>query len=355
MTKKKVFIVGWYGTETVGDKAILGGIVSELQNTNQHFHIIVSSLYPFVTKRTLEELQIKAEVVSPFSLKFLYNAITSTEVIMGGGPLMDLEVLSIPLWAFLISKIFLKKRIIWGCGLGPLTKPKYIGAVTLLLNFATEVKLRDSQSVSWAKKLTGREDIKLTGDPARDYVNFRRRSLSQEKRVSSEKKAILACYLRDWPRDYANHLSTNEYLTIKENFERNLAYQIIKISKTLNISPVFYSMQSFVVGNDDRVFNRYFISTWLNDIETKYEISPSSVDSVIKSMLEAKFCISMRFHSVLFANELRANFFAIDYTNGGKIYGYLQDQNVLHRCIKLSDIALGQTGKIEILLKDVLL
>ena len=172
------FIVGWYGTETVGDKAILGGILSHYQNLP--VKLIVASLYPFVTLQTLKELGVQADVVNTHSWQFIKYSAVSDEVIMGGGPLMDLEQLSIPLLAFSIAKGFHRKRIVWGCGLGPLTQSKYLDAVKKILALATDVKLRDRDSVVWAQDLTGRKDIVLIDDPAKEYVLSRQIFLNQD-------------------------------------------------------------------------------------------------------------------------------------------------------------------------------
>ena len=55
--RKKAFIVGWYGTETVGDKAILAGIILDLKKKHGNgIQIIVGSLFPYITNHTLLEL-----------------------------------------------------------------------------------------------------------------------------------------------------------------------------------------------------------------------------------------------------------------------------------------------------------
>jgi polysaccharide pyruvyl transferase WcaK-like protein len=56
-------------------------------------------------------------------------------------------------------------------------------------------------------------------------------------------------------------------------------------------------------------------------------------------MQQASYCLCMRFHSVLFAHTLGANFLAIDYTGGGKIKGFLSDHGALQRMVGLQELA----------------
>lgn len=349
MSIKRVFIVGWYGTETVGDKAILGGILSNYECSP--VKIIIASLYPFVTRQTLREIGIKADVVPTHSLLFVKYSAISDEVIMGGGPLMDLEELSVPLLAFSIAKRFHRKRIVWGCGLGPLTQSKYLEATKRILLLASEIKLRDSASVNWAQKLTSRTDIVVIDDPAKEYVLSRRLVLSRNIKPSSD---ILACFLRNWPRQYAAAYALEEYVQTKNKFESNLAERLVAACREYNLKPVFYAMHSFVVGNDDREFNRNFISNYLSDLNVDYEAKPVSVDEIIDAMLGAKFSICMRFHSVLFAHTLRIKFLAIDYTSGGKIKGFLADNNSLHRRVAIQDLANGLFDSWNFIIKKAL-
>ena len=62
--KHVVFIVGWYGTETTGDKAILGGIIIDYQKKYKNLDFVIASLEPFITEQTLKELS---------SVKIVYN------------------------------------------------------------------------------------------------------------------------------------------------------------------------------------------------------------------------------------------------------------------------------------------
>lgn len=51
----EITIIGWYGTETIGDRAILAGIISLLSKSISNLSIRLGSLYPFYSERTLYE------------------------------------------------------------------------------------------------------------------------------------------------------------------------------------------------------------------------------------------------------------------------------------------------------------
>ena len=336
---RKILITGWYGTETVGDKAILGGIIDHYRRRYPDAEFTVSSLYPLITQRTLSELDVNAKIVPVYSPRFLKAAWSSDEVVMGGGPLMDLQELGIILAAFAVAAANGKRRVVYGCGVGPLQDVFCIDAAKRILTLADEITLRDQASVAYAAELSGRRDIRCVGDPAANYVRSRRSALSQP-----EQRPVLACFLREWPAGYRGSRSVEEYNQLKDRFERNLGNQIRRVCEAKGLRPALYSMHCFFEGCDDRRYNSRFARQHLQGLDPLVELRPSSVDSIIQSMREATACISMRFHSVLFAHTLGVNYLAIDYTLGGKVQGFLNDQQATDRMIPLVDLAEGDSN-----------
>ena len=55
----RVCITGWYGTETLGDRAILIGIVGILKNFSKEIEISLLSFYPFFRRIVKKILPIK--------------------------------------------------------------------------------------------------------------------------------------------------------------------------------------------------------------------------------------------------------------------------------------------------------
>ncbi|QPG07222.1 polysaccharide pyruvyl transferase family protein [Salinimonas marina] len=330
--KKRVFIVGWYGTETVGDKAILGGIVQAYETAyGSTLDLVIGSLYPFVTQKTCKELNINATVVSTKTYDLLRYAKSADEVVMGGGPLMDLNELYVPLIAFKVAKINNIKTVIQGCGLGPLHKDRFKRAVKNLLELATVINLRDSASVKQASTM-GFSNASLSGDFARPYIkqNFIEQNSAQSANV-------IRCFLREWTYEYSRHLSIEEFQTEKKKLEAGIAQLIREKAEQTGCSNIrLEHMHNFVVGNDDRDFSRYFIETYFSneqDLNISFNPKLATVENIVSAMQNATHNICMRFHSVLFAQTLKLPFTAIDYTRGGKIQFYLEDCNQMDSMI----------------------
>ena len=143
------------------------------------------------------------------------------------------------------------------------------------------------------------------------------------------------------------NLSDGEFNHVKKQFQSNLGSCLARMVEQYEVELNFYAMHTFSVGEDDRVFNRQFISTYLNGLNVNQETMPSSVSSIVHAMQSANVCICMRYHSVLFAHTLEREFAAIDYTMGGKIEGYLKDARALDRYISLEEIAAGNLDRLE--------
>lgn len=336
---RQFLIIGWYGTETAGDKAILGEIIHRIRNAQPDSSIMLASLHPYVSQWTVKEIgHPDVEVVPVYSRVFWQRTAMVDEVIMGGGPLMHLEALGVVLQAFLRAKRAGHRTRIAGCGIGPLDRgQRYEDAVRNILLLADSVELRDSESVAWASRVTGRKDIMNSGDPAVGFVQRWMRVHPVQ-----EKCACLNLYLRDWTREYQGSLSDKEFENVKTQFELQLGLWIHELCAQLKLRPRLLPMHHLWVGNDDRDFNRRFARAHLAGLDPVVEAVPLSLLDILASMQEAALSLCMRYHSVLFANTLRVPFFAIDYTQGGKITAYLRDHGGLGQMVCLRDIADGK-------------
>lgn len=333
-TPQHAFIVGWYGTETAGDKAILGQIIYRLKEEGVK-HITLASLTPFLTRWTIQELKYPdIDIIPTFSSNYLRTAASADIIIMGGGPLMDLAALGPVLHAFSTARKNKKLTWIAGCGIGPLKNPLYIASVIKLLHLSTRIELRDTDSVNWAIQHTNRTDILNTGDPAIGYVKR-----WQASRVSiTTRQPTLNCYLREWSDEYIGKLTPAEFQAQKLLFEQNLCRWISTISKRFGLRPRLLPMHHFSIGGDDREFNRRLVHQYLAHLDPIVEIRPLTVNQILESIIEASYCLTMRFHSTLFAYTLQAPFTAIDYTSGGKVYRFLADRNALAHLATLAQI-----------------
>lgn len=336
--KTQAFITGWYGTETVGDKAILAGIINELKESNEEIGFVITSLYPPITKRTVYELGFENIIVIPVYCKeFVEYAKGSDMIIMGGGPLMDLGELALPLIAFKIGNYYKKKNIVYGCGIGPLYNPIYEQAVKDILDLSDEIMIRDEKSRQTALKWTNNtKEVKLSGDPAKKYI----KSIASQTNVSS-KSTVLKCFLREWTHEYCKELTHEEFIKKREQIEFSLSQFVKQKAIELGATEIYLEhMHNFIIGNDDRDFSRHFIKTYFQDFEIpiSYNKKLSTVNSIVDSMLNSCHNICMRFHSVVFADTLNTSYTAFDYTGGGKILGYLTDNFKKENLLTISDL-----------------
>ena len=88
---KHILICGWYGTETLGDKAILGGIVNSLRDALGDFSLYVASLEPYVTRLTVRQMpELKGTIV--YAVEEAIRRVKEMDLVLfGGGPLMAID------------------------------------------------------------------------------------------------------------------------------------------------------------------------------------------------------------------------------------------------------------------------
>jgi MoaA/NifB/PqqE/SkfB family radical SAM enzyme/polysaccharide pyruvyl transferase WcaK-like protein len=347
LKSKTALIVGWYGTETAGDKAILWTIIKNLRSRLQPpDKIYLASLYPFISKWTVKEMALgEVEVVETFSREFEQICDRVDEVVVGGGPLMDIEALNHMLYSFMRANKSRAVTRIEGCGIGPLVEPLYIKVVAQMMRLADVVTLRDAVSTERCVNEFTLSDVQTIPDPATDYVEYLK---SKPELFNSVpilgKENNVSCFLREWGRDYAGSRNSQEYVDLKFNFETELTKLVAAIAQAQDLEVHLLPMHTFQVGGDDRVLNRRLakdLANWLPESRVHFARSVVSPEEILQSMYSAKFNICMRFHSVLFAETLGVPYLAIDYTEGGKIKAFLTAKGKLDRLISLEEVATG--------------
>lgn len=318
---KRITILGWYGTETIGDRAILDGIFITLNDVFGKFKVYLASLYPFFSERTLLEDEgyykisapgIEIEIVDECRKKELYRAIKKSDyVLMGGGPIMDLNQLTIISDAFRYAKRCKKITAIFGAGLGPLKGKYYICETERLLKYSDYIFLRDELSCNLVKELYGEcFTCECFGDPA--IISIKK----YKDHNKSSKAQYSVCNLREYPEGEYGEVSysvQDTLLDILDGFAEK--------SKRVILVP----MHTFDIGGDDRVFLSYM----KNSLERKnIEMleHPISLAETYEMFFNADTCLGMRYHSVVMQTILNGNNYIVDYTDpqNGKIAGFLK-------------------------------
>ncbi len=312
-------IVGWYGTDTLGDRAILDGIFEVLKDIDDHCNIFLGSLFCFYSERTiLEETNIFNKTAPNFSIKVFDlkdRAIVNSTIkemdaiIMGGGPLMDIEELFLVERCFDVARKRSIPRIIMGCGVGPLENIDYRNSVSNILNNSTAIYLRDELSIDYINNTFYIDKpIHFVGDPA---------IISIEKHVSMKKdNDVVAINFRDYPREAYSAKS----IVTDSNFVEliNICADKFKIVKLV-------PMHTFFIGGDDREYLvRLKNMTDMKNIEVIQK--PMNLESLYNTFAYAYACIGMRYHSVVMQTILNGNNLVLNYTNeyNGKISGFIK-------------------------------
>lgn len=328
MDEKKIIILGWYGTETLGDKAILGGIIKDLiekggkesnihllsYNENYSRLTLLDLSYPDIKVSNLMEKKNDKEFLRKFDM-----------FIMGGGPLCDIEDMIDVLEIFHHAKQLKKETIIHSCGVGPLNVERYRYVFGEILKNSDLISFRDYYTPEKYKKLI-KEDSNyiVTLDPAIYYV----RDIASNQTSSIIKEPYVMFCLRKWPRMYAYGIEEQHYNSIVEKFENyvvNLIDYIYKQNKKL----VFFPMHNYFLGDDDR---EYYL-----DVVEKYNLWEKvhiighdySINEAVNYFKFAESIVGMRFHSIVFSLALDTPCLSLDYQiDDGKITGLLNLLNI---------------------------
>lgn len=327
-SSKRMLIAGWYGTETAGDVAILGGLLLKHSAAGTKSFTVLS-LYPYYSQLTLKPLARELGVhleIEPYDSPRVINRLEQFgTVIMGGGPLMDIEQTE------LIRNLFRAARALGipchvdGCGIGPLHQPRFQTVVAEILRLATEIRLRDDSSALVARLLVGQVSISVIPEPAITYL----RHLEMQWRPPENR------VIRGWLR-----MLTPEYpqaTAIEESTEIIVSF----LQKILDWHPEHTlelgAMHFFPVGWDDREFARK-LAARLADRRVTVDMVPRSPKEILAQMASAELNLCMRFHSVVFAHTIGAPFVALDYTAGGKVSGFLEGTEFGGRELRYPDL-----------------
>ncbi|MDD5218314.1 MAG: polysaccharide pyruvyl transferase family protein [Candidatus Omnitrophica bacterium] len=325
-----VLVVGWYGTETAGDKLILKTIVSREKGKK----IIVASIKPYVTRWTCREIgENEVRVIPVYTQEFFDRCRKADKIIFGGGPLMPGFALGFGLRAFCEGSRKGKTLVVEGCGIGPVQEETPAASIiTKILSLASIVRLRDTKSAGWARKHTGRTDIVVSGDPAEDTL--RKRTVP----TVLEKDKAVSFFLRKWPRVYAD-MPDDEYHKIQKIFDLEIVRSLDWLMQE-GYRIHLIAMCHLFGEDDDRQYYRALLNGDAASRKMKNRLLPGideiySPDGILDVMSRSVLNICMRYHSVVFAHGLKSEYIAIDYSKGGKIKSFLEDHGKLETMISL--------------------
>lgn len=322
-----ICIVGWYGTETLGDRSILIGLAKVINDTYGKSKIYLGSLNMFYTERCIFEDSEFYKAIAPeveialFNVKNINeykNIIKKSDMIaMGGGPIMDLNELGVIEFGFGYAKKNMIKTALLGCGLGPLSNIHFQKIAAHILSLSDLIIFRDRISANYSEVLAlkyNREikaDIAYAHDPAIIPIGF-----FLKDSTNFEKENYLAMNLREFPVSVYKDFENNNY----DEFFTTLLVDACQVYDKVVLVP----MHTFFVGGDDRSYlSKIQQLSKCNNVTVIHK--PTSVYELFKIIYCAANCIGMRYHSIVFQTLLNGNNAMLDYTepSKGKISGFI--------------------------------
>jgi polysaccharide pyruvyl transferase WcaK-like protein/molybdenum cofactor biosynthesis enzyme MoaA len=334
--KKVIFITGWYGTETTGDKAILAGIYNKIVKYNPKTEFIISSIVPYYTEETVNELGFKNTTIVGRNTKEEANALKKSDlVVMGGGPLMDIEETIDIMWTFYKAIKIGIPTCVYCCGLGPLNVKKYKNVVENILKLSSYAFTRDENSIKSYEDIVSNINIIPNIDPAVAYL------LDYKNKTHENNKRVLAC-IRDWPQNYTKIQDKGKFNEIKENYLLKLC-EGIKMLINDGYSVEFFPMNTFYYGDDDRDYYNNIKEKLIGyEDKIKFYEKEYTTQETVEIFKQHSMIIGMRFHSVVFGNTLCIPTIAIDYdSNKGKIYGFMKTIGLEENYVSINDMIKG--------------
>lgn len=336
---RRVLLCGWYGTETLGDRAILAGLCGLLREVAPEAVIDVASLNPYVTRETVR-LMPEMGVSDVLDMTSAKQAIASGRygvVAVAGGPLMTPVREVIDLYHLLrAARQAGARTALLGCGLGPISgRGPRRRAIAAMVNAVDVCVLRDAASANMACEVFGR--IGVTGsaaDPAFFWVTSRDADTSPV--IAG--RPVVALALREWlPGEYALGLAEEDAAVTKQKFEAELIRMVRRFrSARPDVLVVPVCMHTLTQGGDDRWFyQRLFADE--PELQASVVWQRRTPLQELALLRDADGVVAMRFHSAVFALGLGKPLLAIDYTLGGKVSALLNESGNAGRMVTLME------------------
>lgn len=294
-----LLIAGYHGFGNCGDEATLKAMTANIRQMASDVKITALSYNPEFTKT-----EYNIESIQRFNAVQVFNAIRKNDIILsGGGTLLQDGTSTRSLMYYLsiikLAKLFGKKVMLYGNGIGPVKGHFNRKMIKIVVNNVDVITLREKLS---EKDLRGigvnRPEIYVTADPA-----FTLKSSSDEKAQEFLKregipidKEIIGVCIRNWNKAFGG----------EDSFIKKLAHVcdcLVKKDKAILLIP----MQ---MPRDVDISMKLIASMSERAYILQGEYSPSDILAIIGQL---KAMMSMRLHSLIFSAVKRIPMIGIVY------------------------------------------
>jgi polysaccharide pyruvyl transferase WcaK-like protein len=327
-----VLIMGWYGRETTGDKAILASL---LHNIAGHSVRILKSTYDVdYSRQTLNEIEAPTVRCLPNDIASFRKALDGVDVVViGGGPLKESGQMLEWSMRVAIAKSLGKKIMVYGCGIGPLHSAQVRQHVAQILRLADRITLRDAIAVKNAIELGIPADrITLAADPAMGLlipsVRFAGRNVEP---------LTIGVSLRRLSKHYAPTGRKIE-ATRQESAFHDAAKCTVRRVLQMHGTQVVLVPMALRREDDDREVLRLLHTGLGHDPRISLIEDYASPAALLEHFKGFDFFVAMRFHSAVFAMLSQVPLVAIDYdSQGGKTTGLMQAMGLSEFVLNIAD------------------
>lgn len=319
---RRVTIIGWWGSETVGDIAILGQLLTELDLEAPDALPTVVSFDAPLTRASLAQLERQDVRVLPLGMRSAFALVATRAVIVGGGPLLESPSMRLWAWRARVARLAGARVLCYANGIGPLRSARCTAAIAALLRTATTVVVRDEVSVAWVRRHVPERagDVTRSFDPAYDYVR-------SECLIGVPRGEQLALALRTPPANYLGH---GDVAGATEAFLDTLSRALDELlARRPSLGLVGIVMHTGHDDSDDHAVYQRLRGKLAQGQRLSVAAGAHTLPAVIAAMQQARAALTVRFHAMIVALATETPFVALDYARPeGKVSAAAADAGV---------------------------
>lgn len=322
---KKVVLLGFIGSNNLGDEAINFSIIQKFANS-KHFLTLISFDVMATNALAKKSGISNFEVFSVHNYLNIIKSIKSCDLfVCGGGGIIQDQTSIYNLIFFLlfikVAQFFHKKVMLYAVGVGPLISLVLRSCVKQILGKVEMITVRDQSSKDLLINLgIPQKTIHVTADPAITLKT----SQTYDLNLSSNTITIFVC-LRHW--FYSNRFVPvkmahwmNNLLKIKNaqytNFVQEIAKTLDCVIEKFNTQIFFFP---FWTGRDTLV-HQDVIRYLKNKDKTKLWTDKVDPETALAMFKNADIVLGMRLHSLIYATNLLKKCIAISYSSKVEIF-----------------------------------